>query len=149
MSSQCFLVNECFFSLSFSFKRRRRRRHQPACSRSIKVSDHLGCIGRDGVFETWYNLGNSYLKRGELDRALNAYSKAIESSKGFVAPRVTLGQLHNNMGVAYKRKEDFESAIQVRRRRRKTRLWVLQRSSSPACVVPLTSFSKFGFIPGV
>ena len=106
---------------------------EPVVSLSTRAADHLGCIGHDGVFETWYNLGNSYLKRGELDRALNAYSKALEISKSFLAPRLTLGQLHNNLGVTFKRKEDFESAIQVR----KTERWKHWAWGSPRCSLPL------------
>jgi tetratricopeptide (TPR) repeat protein len=52
----------------------------------------------------YYRRGNAYGKKGDLDRAIADYDKAIELDPKYV-------MAYNNRGIAYGKKGDFDSAI--------------------------------------
>jgi len=54
--------------------------------------------------EAYYNRGVSYGKKGEYDRAIADFTKALE-----INPR--LAQAYYNRGVAYERKGEYDQAI--------------------------------------
>jgi len=51
-------------------------------------------------------MGNSYRERGEYDRAVTCYQRALEHKE---FPRA--GEAWSNMGLAYARKQDYDNAI--------------------------------------
>jgi len=74
-------------------------------------SDH----NREGYYNTsidlslesskYYNSGNAYYKRGDYDRAIEDYSKAIELDPKYAAA-------YNARGLAYVNKGDYDRAIE-------------------------------------
>jgi len=54
--------------------------------------------------DAYNNLGNAYLKKGELDKSISEYKKALAIKPG-------LAGAHSNLGIAYYYKEDYKSAI--------------------------------------
>jgi tetratricopeptide (TPR) repeat protein len=52
----------------------------------------------------YYNLGNVYAKRNDLDRAITEYKKSLSLNPGYE-------RAHNNLGTVYMLKGDLEKAI--------------------------------------
>eukprot|EP00958_Prasinococcus_capsulatus_P011696 scaffold1167_cov418-Prasinococcus_capsulatus_cf.AAC.9 len=94
--------------------------HYQALAAAEECTDHLGCLGASGQFETLYNLGNSLLRMGSIEDAIQQYRQAIGLGNNAPTQRLkqlalvvtrSLAQAWNNMGVAYKKLKEYEKAM--------------------------------------
>ncbi len=73
-------------------------------------SKFLEALSRKGIFSSdwslFYLMGSTYANKGEYDRAIQAYQKAV-------AINPQSDQAYNNMGVAYDDKGEYDRAIQA------------------------------------
>jgi len=61
------------------------------------------------------NLGNLYLERGELDKAIDAYKKAVTSPSGniFAQPDYNLGNIYRDRGETEEAVKEYKKAIEI------------------------------------
>jgi Flp pilus assembly protein TadD len=55
--------------------------------------------------DVYSNLGNIYLQQGQLDEAINEYRQALSLQDNFAGA-------HNNLAMAYFKKDEYALAIQ-------------------------------------
>ena len=61
--------------------------HQKALAAAAECTEHLGCLGASGQFETLYNLGNSLMRLGSLEDAIEQYELSISLGRSAPTPR--------------------------------------------------------------
>ena len=76
---------------------------QPASSESINANTSEHPINQNA--EVYYDLGNTYHKEEDYDRAIAAFTRAIELKQDYPGA-------YTNRGVAYRSKGDYERAIE-------------------------------------
>ena len=54
--------------------------------------------------EAYHNCGNAYLKKGDYNRAIEDYTRAIERKSDYA-------EAYNSRGAAYDKKGEFDRAI--------------------------------------
>ena len=60
-----------------------------------------------------YNIGSAYYRKGDHDRAIEYYQKALKIDLKKLGPEhPNVAIRYNNLGLAYGRKGDFDSAIE-------------------------------------
>ncbi|OGP69033.1 MAG: hypothetical protein A2170_06220 [Deltaproteobacteria bacterium RBG_13_53_10] len=69
-----------------------------SCASTHKTQTELGDA------EAYYNRGNAYWDKGQLDQAILDYNRALELNPGYA-------EAYNNRGVAYRNKGQYDQAI--------------------------------------
>jgi len=63
-----------------------------------------------GIAKSWMNLGNIYLNRGDHDKALLYYNKALEIAEEKSLQKI-MGWVNKNIGVVFMNQEKFKEAL--------------------------------------
>lgn len=78
---------------------------------TIKNEDEISEI-KKVVSESYINLGDAYLNRGDYDIALSNYNKSLQIHE-LLKDKQAAGADYNNIGYAYVKKGDFSLALQM------------------------------------
>ncbi len=78
---------------------------------NIKNDDELLNVKKI-LAESYLNLGDAYLNRGDYDIALTNFKRSLQIHE-FVKDKQAIGRDYNNIGYAHQKKGDFSLALQI------------------------------------